>query len=96
MLTRTEEIQSFPTSKISKVSVNKNFLRGQFDLQTKIWRGVQRIVNFDASDNCRLYVKTMKAIDFPDYISSNSIDNFKDHYMLVFELNSMLDATEKF
>ena len=36
----------------------------------------------------------MKAINFQDDISSIPIDNFKDHYVLVFDLTSMQDATE--
>ena len=37
----------------------------------------------------------MKAMNFQDDIPSISIDNFKDHYVLVFDLTSMQDATEK-
>ena len=36
----------------------------------------------------------MKAINFQDDIPSIPIDNFKDHYVLVFDLTSMQDATE--
>ena len=36
----------------------------------------------------------MKAMNFKDDIPSIPIDNFKDHYVLVFELTSMQDATE--
>ena len=36
----------------------------------------------------------MKALNFQDNIPSISIDDFKDHYVLVFELTSMQDATE--
>ena len=45
---------------------NENpFWYQQFDLrQYKIFRGGQPIVDFDAADNCRLYVTTMKAMDF--------------------------------
>ena len=68
----------------------------QFDLrQIRILRGGQPIVDFDAADNCRLYVTTMKAMNFQDDIPSIPIDNFKDHYVLVFDLTSMQDATEK-
>ena len=62
--------------------------------QTRILRGGQPIVDFDAADNCRLYVTTMKAMNFQDDIPSIPIDNFKDHYVLVFDLTSMQDATE--
>ena len=67
----------------------------QFDLrQIRILRGGQPIVDFDAADNCRLYVSTMKAMNFQDDIPSIPIDNFKIHYVLVFDLTSMQDATE--
>ena len=67
----------------------------QFDLrQIRIVRGGQLIVDFDAADNCRLYVTTMEAMNFQDEITSFPIDNFKDHYVLVFDLTSMQDATE--
>ena len=78
-------------------SYTENPLRfQQFDLrQIRILRGGQPIVDFDAADNCRLYVTTMKAMNFQDDIPSVPIDNFKDHYVLVFDLTSMQDATEK-
>ena len=67
----------------------------QFELrQNRILRGGQPFVYFVAADNCRLYVTTMKAMNFQDDIPSIPIDNFKDHYVLVFDLTSMQDATE--
>ena len=67
----------------------------QFELrQIRKLRGGQPIVDFDAADKCRLYVTTMKAMSFQDDIPSIPIDNFKDHYVLVFDLTSMQDATE--
>ena len=67
----------------------------QFDLrQIRILRGGQPIVDFDTADNCRLYVTSMKAMNFEDDIPSIPIDDFKDHYVLVFDLTSMQDATE--
>ena len=72
-----------------------SFWYQQFELrQIRILRGGQPIVDFDAADNCRLYVTTMKAMNFQDDIPSIPIDNFKDHYVLVFDLTSMQDATE--
>ena len=62
----------------------------QFDLkQIGILRGGQPIVHFDAADSFCLYVTTMRARDFQDDIPSIPIDNFKDHYVLVFDLTSM-------
>ena len=37
----------------------------------------------------------MKAKNFQDDIPSIPFDNFKDHYVLVFDLTSIKDATEK-
>ena len=67
----------------------------QFDpRQSRILRGGQPIVDFDTADNCRLYVITMKAMNFQDDIPSIPFDDFKDHYLLVFDLTSMQDAAE--
>ena len=67
----------------------------QFDLrQIRILRGGQSILDFDAADNCRLYVTTMKGMNFQDDIPSNPNDKFKDHNVIVFDLTSMQDATE--
>ena len=68
----------------------------QFDLrQFTILRGGQPVVDFDAANNCRLYVTTVKAMNFHEHIPLIPIDNFKDHYVIVFDLTSMQDATEK-
>ena len=65
----------------------------QFDLrQIRLIRGGQPVVDFDAADNFRLYVTTMKAMNFLDDIPPIPIDDFKDHYVLVFDLTSMQDA----
>ena len=68
----------------------------QFDLrQIRILRGGQPSVDFVTADNCRLYVTTMKGPNFQDDIPSIAIDDFKDHYGLVFDFTSMQDAAEK-
>ena len=54
----------------------------------------QPIVDFEAAVTCRLYVTTMKAMNFEDDNLSIPIDNFKDHYVLVFDLTSRQDAAE--
>ena len=67
----------------------------QFDLrQVRILRVRQPIVDFDTADNCRLYVTTMEARNFQDDILSILFDDFNDHYVLVFDLTSLKDATE--
>ena len=76
-------------------STENPFWYQQFDLrQIRILRGGQPIVAFDTADNCRLYVTTMKAMNFQDDIPSVPIDDFKDQYVLVFDLTSMQGATE--
>ena len=52
----------------------------------------QPTVDFDAAGNCRIYDTTMKGMNFQDDVPSNPIENFKDHYVLVFHLTSMQDA----
>ena len=67
----------------------------QFNLtHITILRGGQPNVHHDTKDNCRLYVTTMKAMNFQDDIPSIPVDNFNEHYVLVFDLTSMQDATE--
>ena len=76
-------------------STENPFWYQQFDLrQIKILRGGQPIVEFDTADICCLYVTTMKALIFQDDIHSIPMHVFKDHYVLVFDLTSMQDATE--
>ena len=79
-------------------SFTKNpFWYQQFDLRQIITlRGGQPIVDFVTADNCRLYVTTMKAMNFQDDNPSISIVDFKHYYVLVFDLTSMQDATENF
>ena len=62
--------------------------------QIRRLRGGQPIVDFDTAENCPLYVTTMKAMNFQDDIPSIPIDDFKNHYVLVFDLISMQEATE--
>ena len=67
----------------------------QFDLrQFRLLRGGQPTVDFDATDSFRLYVATMKAMNFQDDVLSLPIDSSKDHYVLVLDLTSMQDATD--
>ena len=67
----------------------------QFDLRHfRILRRCQPIVDFDAADFCRLYSTTMKAMKFQVDNPSVPIDDFKNPYVLVFDLTSRQDATE--
>ena len=98
----------FNTSPIRRVAIAMNtnsaltssftenpFWYQQFDLRKiRILRGGHSFVDFDTAYNCRLYVTTMKAINFQDDIPSIPIDDFRDPYVVVFDLTSMQDATE--
>ena len=76
-------------------STENSFWYQQFDLRRiRTLMGGQPNVDYDTSDNCRLFVTTMKAMNFRGDIPSNPIDNFQDHYVVVFDLTSMQDATE--
>ena len=73
----------------------KSFWHQQFNLkQIRTRRRGHLIVDFDIADNCRLYVTTMKAINFQDDIPSIPFDVLKKHNVLVFGLISMQDAPE--
>ena len=73
----------------------KPFWYQQLELRrTRTLRGDQPIVDFDAADNRRPNVTTMKAMNFQDVITSLPVDNFKDNYVLVFDLTPKQDATE--
>ena len=67
----------------------------QFNLRdNRTFRGGQPNVHQDTTDNCRLYVTPMKAMNFQGNIASFPNDKCKDHYVLVFYLISIQDATE--
>ena len=57
-------------------------------------RGGLLIVQHDTTDNCCLYVTTTKAMNFQEDTPSIPVDNFKEQYVLVFNLTLRQDATE--
>ena len=82
-------------SAITRSYTQNPFWCQQFDLrQIRTLKGGQPFVHFDAAHNCCLYVTTMRAMNFQDDIPSIPIDNFKNHYLLRFDLTSIQDATE--
>ena len=59
----------------------------QFNLRDmRTLRGGHPYVHHDTTYNCRLYVTTMEALNFQDDIPSIPVNNFKEHYVLVFDL----------
>ena len=100
-------LNKFPVRRIA-VALNTNsaftgshtenpFWYQQFDLRLiKILRRSQPIVDFETADNCRLYVTAVKAMSFQGDFPSIPIDNFKDNYVLVWNLTSIQNATGKY
>ena len=67
----------------------------KFELrELRIIRGGHAIVDLNTEDDCRAYVTTMKAMNFNEEIPALPYDKYKDHYILVFDLTSLQDATE--
>ena len=73
-----------------------SFWYQQFNLRDiRVLRGGQLSVNHDTTDNCRLYVTILKSVNFQDDFPSIPVHDFKNHYVLVFDLTSMQDLTEQ-
>ena len=71
------------------------FYYQQFNLRDfRILRGGQPIVHHYTTDNCHLYVTTMKAMNFQDGILSIPVNDFEDHYVIVFDLTPMQVSTK--
>ena len=67
----------------------------KFGLQEqRIVRGGRAIVSVDTTNDCRAYVTTMKAMNFNEEIPALTNNLFQNHYVLVFDLNSLQDAGE--
>ena len=79
-------------------SYSKNPFRDQhFDIrQNRNLKGNQQTANFDAAEKCCRYVTSRKTLSFLDDIHSFPIDEFKNHYVVVFDLTSMHFATSVF
>ena len=60
----------------------------------RILRGGQLILDFDSADKSRLFVTTMKAMNFQDDIPSILFYSSEDHSALGYDLMSKQDATE--
>ena len=63
--------------------------------ELRIVRGGRAIVSVDTTNDCRVYVTTMKAMNFNEEIPSLPHNLFQNHYVLVFDLTSLQDAGEK-
>ena len=96
-LIRRNAIAKSTDSEFIGLLIKNPFLYQQFDLRLiRVLGGRQPIVDFDAADKCCLYVTTVKARGFQDVIPSFPTANFKNHFVLVFDLTSVQDATENY
>ena len=64
--------------------------------QIKVLRRGQPIVDFDAAHVCCLHFMKKKAMNSQDEIHSISFQIYKEHYVLVFNLTLMHNATENY
>ena len=68
----------------------------QFHLrELRIILGGRAIVSLDTSSPCRPYVTTMKAMQFNEDFPALPMEDFQNHYILVFDLTSLQDAAEQ-
>ena len=68
----------------------------QFHLrELRVNRGGRAIVSLDTTSPCRPYVTTMKAMQFNEDFPALPMEDFQNHYILVFDLTSLQDAAEQ-
>ena len=63
--------------------------------EPRVVRGASAIISLDTTSPCRPYVTTMKAMQFNENFPALSIEDFQNHYILVFHLTSLQDAAEQ-
>ena len=67
----------------------------QFHLrELRIIRGGRAIISLDITSPYRPYVTTMKAMQFNEDFPALPMEDFQNHYILVFDLTSLQDAAE--
>ena len=67
----------------------------QFHLrELRIIRGGRAIVSLDTTSPCLPYVTTRKAMQFNENRQALPMEDFQNHYILVFDLTSLQDAAE--
>ena len=67
----------------------------RFDLrELRIMRDGRAIISLDTTYPCRISVTTMKAMQFNEDFPA-LMEDFQNHYILVFDLTSLQDAAEQ-
>ena len=67
-----------------------------FRRNNRMLKGGPRTVQHDMTDSCCLYVTKKKAMNFQDNILSIPVDDFKDNYVLVFDITAKTGTTEHY
>ena len=62
--------------------------------ELRIIRGGRAIISLDTTFPCLPYVTTMKAMQFNEDFPALHMEDFQNHYILVFGLTSLQDAAE--
>ena len=78
-------------------SFHENFFNyQQFHLrELRVIRGGRAIISLDTTSTCLPYVTTMIAMQFNEDFPALPIEDFQNHYILVFDLTSLQDAAEQ-
>ena len=96
-----------PQSRGIAVAMNTNsavagsFYENPFNYQQfhmrelRIIRGGRAIISLDTTSPCHPYVTTTKAMQFNKGFPALFIENFQNHYILVFDMTSLQDAAEQ-
>ena len=68
----------------------------QFHLREhRIVRVGRAVVSLDTTSPCRPYVTTMKTMQFNEDFPALHMEDFQNHYILVFDLTSLRNAAEQ-
>ena len=74
----------------------KLFNYQQFHLkELRTIRGGRAVISLDTTSPCRPYVTTMKAKQSNKDFPALPMEDFRNHYILVFDLTSLQDAAEQ-
>ena len=66
------------------------FNNQQFHLrEIRIIRGGRAIISLDTTSLCRPFVTTMKAMQYSEGFPAHPMEDFQNHYILVFDLTSV-------
>ena len=94
-------IRRIVVAKNTNLAVAGSFHENPFNYQQfclrefRIIRGGRAIISIDTRSPSRPYVTTMKAMQFNEDFPALPLEDFRNHYILVFDLTSLQDAAEQ-